>query len=75
MPGIRQVPDSGVEFVVEGEFAAECFDEGFSEFDGVTFDDDIKVVDGFTKQKVTHESTNDVAGHVHCGGLGGNARE
>ena len=66
------MPDGSVEFIVSGEFAAEFFDEGFSEFDRITFDDDVKVVDRFAEQKVTHETADDVAGHVHCGGLGGN---
>ena len=66
------MPDGGVEFFVSGEFAAEFFDEGFSKFNRITLDDDIEIVDGFAEQKVTHKAADDVAGHVHCGGLGGN---
>ena len=66
------MPDGSVKFFVSGEFAAEFYDEGSSEFDRITLDDNIEVVDRFAEQKVAHETADDVAGYVHCGGLGGN---
>ena len=45
------MPNGSVEFIVSGEFAAEFFDEGFSKLNCVTFNDDVKVVDRFTKQR------------------------
>ncbi len=69
------MPNSSVEFVMRGEFAAVFFYKGFAKFDCIAFEDDVKVVDGLSEEKVTHEATDHVTRHPQGLGLGGNLRE
>ena len=60
---------------MRGEFAAVLFYKCCAEFNGIAFDDNIKIVDWLAEQKVTHEAADNIAGHAQGCGLVGNVRE
>jgi|SRR3990172_758164 len=57
------------------ELAAEFFDESLSQPHGISFYDDVNILDGFLDQEVAHRPPHKVTSHVQRRGLSRNPRQ